>query len=347
MKQYVLTFLSLILVVGCVFVIGCSNTGDKNGTASESETETDVPEVSPKDADGKFTIAILPDTQQEVTVEHAINQKYFAQRNEWLVSVKEERDIRFAVHTGDVVNWGNAEERQYVMASEAMAILDNAGIPVVYSLGNHDTAAVGVGGGAAVPSQTTTLVRDTALFNKYFSTKRYPYLTVKDEGKVDNSYATFEECGVKWLVLSLELWPRVEAIEWAKGVVEDHPDYNVIVSTHCYIHISGGISDSNGGYGATAPTYLFDQLISKYENIKMVFCGHVGQSLYRTDKGVNGNKIVSILGCFHSNEVNPVRLLEVDVKNGKLKGEIHIPINGQRWKHFDFTMTGMKFIGAE
>ena len=136
------------------------------------------------------------DITDKISVEKVIGEaaryRLFAQRCEWLVSKKEALNLSFVLHTGDVVNWGDADESQLVVASDAMAILDNADIPVVYALGNHDTAAVGVGGSAAVPSETITRVRDTAAFNKYFSTTRYPYLNVKDEGIVDNSYALLE-----------------------------------------------------------------------------------------------------------------------------------------------------------
>ncbi len=57
-----------------------------------------------------------------------------------------------------------------------------------------------------------------------------------------------------------------------------HPDENVIVLTHSYLEADGSISQSNGGYGATSPQYLYDNLIKVYPNIKFVLSGHVGIS---------------------------------------------------------------------
>lgn len=340
--------LLLAVTVVCLVMTGCAVPG---GTLTAASTGTTPPAITAPSAtpdsapDGKFTIVIFPDTQQEVIGE-AARYRLFAQRCEWLVSKKEELNLSFVLHTGDVVNWGDADESQLVVASDAMAILDNADIPVVYALGNHDTAAVGVGGSAAVPSETITRVRDTTAFNKYFSTTRYPYLNVKDEGIVDNAYALLEAGGVKWMILTLEIWPRTEVVAWANQVVRSHGDHNVIIITHSYLTDIGDIQTSNGGYGANSPKYLYDNLISRHDNIKMVFCGHTGYSAVRTDIGRGGNKIVSVLGSYHSNNYNPVRLLQIDVKGGILKSQVYTPINGGQWSQYSFTVKDMTFIGA-
>lgn len=80
-----------------------------------------------------------------------------------------------------------------------------------------------------------------------------------------------------WLVLTLELWPRVEAVQWARGVVAAHPRHNVIINTHAYLTADGSIAQ-NSDYGVSSPQYLYDNLVKVYPNIKMVFSGHVGQA---------------------------------------------------------------------
>ena len=82
--------------------------------------------------------------------------------------------------------------------------------------------------------------------------------------------------------------------------------------THAYLEADGSIeSANNGGYGATSPRYLYDNLIKVYPNVKMVLSGHTGAAASRTDVGQNGNKILSFLQTFH-NSTNPVRLVEID-----------------------------------
>ena len=104
---------------------------------------------------------------------------------------------------------------------------------------------------------------------------------------------------------------RARVVAWANGVVAANPTRNVIVNTHSYLAADGTISTSNGGYGATSPRYLFDNLMKLHPNIEMVLSGHVGQAAVRTDTGINGNKVVSFLQAFHST-TNPVRLVEID-----------------------------------
>ena len=294
-------------------------------------------------ADTKFTIAIIPDTQQEVVITHAINGKYFKNRTEWLADNKENLDLRFVIHTGDVVNWGNEDESQFEIAAEAMQVLDNAKIPSALCLGNHDTAAVGVGGSAADPANTRTRLRDTTAFNKYFPVSNYPGINVFEAGKIDNAYQCFEAGGCKWMVLSLELWPRTEVIDWACEVIENHPDYNVMVATHSYLTGDGKIY-AGSDYGHNSPQTMYDNMISQYENVKFVFSGHVGNTKWRLDYGKNDNKVVSFLGCFHSNNLNPVQLLEIDTKAGTASIRTYSPLDDSEWYECSAVAEDLEFI---
>ncbi|MFG6444492.1 metallophosphoesterase [Microbacterium sp. P07] len=285
-----------------------------------------------------FSIAVLPDTQQEVVVTSAITNKHFKQRTQWLADNADDLDMRFVLHTGDVVNWDTPDHDQYEIADEAMKVIDDAGIPSLLTIGNHDTAAVGPGGSAADPTNTRALVRDTTTFNSYFPVSRYPGVQTFEPNKIDNAYRTFEAGGKKWLVLSLELWPRTEAVEWAKTVVESHADYNVIVSTHSYLDGDNGGIYQNSDYGQNSPQYVFDNLVKLYPNIKLVFSGHTGLTGSRVDTGVNGNKIVSILGTIHSSNTNPVQLVEINAAEGTVSSEFYVPITDQAYsveRNFD------------
>ena len=55
----------------------------------------------------------------------------------------------------------------------------------------------------------------------------------------DNNYCFFEAAGMKFMVVSLEFAPRDEALKWAAGAIERHPDHRVIVATHCYMSPTG------------------------------------------------------------------------------------------------------------
>ena len=235
--------------------------------------------------DTLFTFAAMPDTQQEVL---RSNDTRFINRTQWLVKQKSALDLRFATQSGDLVNWDTPEHDQYEVASAGMKPLEAANIPYTIAIGNHDTMATGVGGGARDSKMTRIYQRDTRTFNSYFNASRYTKVGgAFESGKVDNLYSLYEAGGVKWMVMVLELWPRKAAVEWAKDAVADHPDHNVIVVTHDYLDGAGNLEQS-AGYGDTSPQYLWDNLISQYPNIKMTFSGHVGwadrQGLHRQER---------------------------------------------------------------
>jgi hypothetical protein len=291
--------------------------------------------------DAKFSIAVMPDTQLEV---HKLSDTRFRERSQWLVDHRSELDLRFVTHTGDVVDWDTPDHFQTTMASEALRPLEQAGIPYSLSIGNHDTQATGVGGSARDPAHTHEQQRDTSTFNAFFTASRYGAVRGAFEtGKVDNVYSTFTAAGDDWLVLNLELWPRIGVVTWAKQVVATHPNTNVIVATHSYLTSTYGIY-SGHDYGDTSPQYLFDNLVKVYPNIKLVFSGHVGIAGSRTDVGIHGNKIVSYLQTFHSPETNPVRLVEIDTATNSLSTRIYAPRTNDRYPQYVDRESAMSWV---
>ncbi|MFT3970683.1 MAG: metallophosphoesterase [Micropruina sp.] len=288
------------------------------GETPPSDSEPDAPAGNAEE----FTVAVIPDTQQETWTDADTR---FRNRSQWLVDNSAGYNLKFATHIGDVVNWGNVAPAQFTRAKNGLAPL-NGKIPYSLTIGNHDTGAVCAGGSACPGVSASVSVRDTTAFNAAFKASDFADVRgAYEAGKVDNTYSTFTAGGEKWMVLNLELWPRQGAIDWAKRVVASNADHNVIVSTHSYLEADGSIGTSNGGYGATSPKYLFDNLIKVYPNIRVVVSGHVGGGASRVDTGVNGNKILSLLQCYHSRTTNPVRMLKFDVAKGTITNWVYAP----------------------
>ena len=292
-------------------------------------------------SDNTFSIAVIGDTQTEVTSD---SDSRFANRTAWLAANKSALDLRYVVHTGDVVNWGWLDAKQYTRARNAMAKLTAAKLPWSVAVGNHDTRAVGWNnvtgstgyGGAAYANNpecrrrlspaecdTKKLVRKTAEFNASFPAGKLAGLGgTFESGKIDNAWTTFTANGTKWLVLNIEFAPRKTAVEWARKVVASHPKHNVIIDTHYYLTGSGGISTSNAGYGETSGKYIYDKIVSKYRNVKIVLSGHTGAYTSRTDKN-NGNTTVSYLGNDLGGANNPVRILTINASTGKITSTVY------------------------
>nr|WP_315267478.1 cell wall-binding repeat-containing protein [Microbacterium lemovicicum] len=297
------------------------------------------------DGDGHFTIATYPDTQQEVLPGKG---DLFAQRSRWLVSHRSALDLRFVIHTGDVVNWDTSAHEQYQIARDAMQPLNDAGIPYQLSIGNHDTQATGPGGAARDESNTAKLQRDTRTFNAYFQADDYSALAGQFEtGKVDNTYSTFSAEKSKWLVINLELWPRVEVVNWAAKIIAANPTSNVIIQTHSFFDAVGNISGAGQSqtfwqYGNTSPQYMYDKLVAPYGNVKMVTSGHIGTATSKVITTAAGNKVAFVLQAIHSNTDNPVRLSDIDVDAGTIDTQVYAPSDGVTW---DVNiLTGLSFL---
>jgi hypothetical protein len=103
---------------------------DKKKDNNASWDGTNVPE------DYDFCFAWETDTQYYAEEW----QHHFTNINNWIVNNKDERKIKYVIHTGDIVDdvdmtyeWENADA--------AMGILDKAGMPYGVLGGNHDVAA--------------------------------------------------------------------------------------------------------------------------------------------------------------------------------------------------------------
>lgn len=309
----------------------------------------ETPTLDPRDADGKFSLAIIGDTQREV-FPHAYT--LFTERTAWIAAQKDALDIRGVLHMGDVVNWDGspvrnpwivdaAGQQQYIYAAQALKNLRDAGIPTSLAIGNHDSMATG-GGNCTGTSQNGTNcgsarysndgnkglstyvhMRMTNSFNHYLDdAKLIPTWVPFENNKVDNGYWTFEAAGAKWLVITLELWPRTVVTTWFKGIIAANSDKNIIIHSHfifnsaCNVYASADFSEQYS-YGDNSPARIWRELVEPYSNVKVVSSGHVtGYACSKTHTLPNGNKVVSILmDNANGSDFNPTRILEIDVKN--------------------------------
>jgi hypothetical protein len=302
-------------------------------------------------AETSFTLVQVPDTQQEVLND---TNPLLRDRYNWIVNNQQALNVKFIAHTGDLVNWGNVDPAQFTRASQATNILDASGIPYGYAIGNHDTAAVAAGGSAA-PGDTHANLRNTTAYNQTFPVSRFKNVGgTYEAGKVDNMYQTFSAGSVDWLVISLEMWPRQGALDWAKQVVASHPKHNVIISTHANIDNTGA-KPTTGNYGDKNAVVMWDQLFSQYANIKMVLSGHYGDApgaYYSEATGVNGNKVAQIMTAYHSSYQDQLRLLKIDTANGTISSSVYAPTStnaaypsGYITDQFsNFVTTGMNWV---
>ncbi|OJV89723.1 MAG: metallophosphoesterase [Bacteroidia bacterium 44-10] len=268
----------------------------------------------------KFTIPVLPDTQEALTRQRGI----FFSQIEWLTAKADSLKAPMVLHVGDLVNFDNFD--QWELASVGMRILDRANIPYAISLGNHDTGAVGMFSGSAAPGNVNVNLRNTQKFNYFFPVNRFPLQKGRfEKNKSDNAYYTFEAGNLKWIVVAIEFCAREEAAQWMDQVLKEHPDHNAIVLTHYHLTPRGEICPNNAGYGDMKVIDIFEQYIKPNKNVMMVLSGHVCGSAWKIDQGTEGNTIYQILQNFQCKDEGYLRLLEIDTEKGTISAKLYSP----------------------
>ncbi|SAK42953.1 hypothetical protein AWB82_00491 [Caballeronia glebae] len=297
-------------------------------------------------ANPKFSIAIMPDTQMEVGVDGGgKDDKRFAQRTQWLADSRYTLNLQYVLHSGDVTNWGERDTPQLDMASEAIKRLEQVKLPYVLTVGNHDTRAVCAGGSACPGEKAWETVRQLPAFNRYFNA-RFSNGGVAGQfaaGDLSNVYSTFEAGGLKWLVMSLELWPRAEVLTWADGIIKSMPTRNVIIVTHSFLNSGGAIRADNGGYGVSSPATIYEKVIKYNPNVRFVFSGHEGNAA-RLVVPAGGNNAVAYLQAFHSATTNPVRIVEIDTDANTATSFIAAPYTNETWDQYWSLDSNMKYV---
>ena len=242
---------------------------------------------------GEFTVVTLPDTQNY--------SQYYPQiltsQTQWIAANAKTLNIQFVLGLGDIVNNGS-DTTQYANADASYRVLDNAKVPYLAALGNHDY------------KDATPMTRDATVFNSYFGPSRYQgksyYGGNFPAGSNENFYGVFNVDGTSYLVLCLEFIPRDQTLEWASAVISENQDKKIIIVTHAFLtpsglrqgHCDGNSAEFFGLAGDNDADALWNKLISRYPNVTMVLNGHDTGYASRQDLGVNGNLVNQIVSDY-------------------------------------------------
>ena len=230
--------------------------------------------VSPgTQASDDFTIVALPDTQNYSSAN--ANMPHFRAQTNWIVSSKKQLNTVLVAHLGDVVGEPGVEY-QFQRAAEAMGILTSGKVPWTVLPGNHD---MDVPTGEAI------------LYDKYFPLSKFTgwtepgvsfggYYGQNQFGRdaanrlLKNSYVRIDRGSVRLLVLNLEHHAPDGVLDWAKRVIDAHPDRQVLLVTHNMIHVNGDFSNAVPRPGGNTPQEIFEKLVAPKCQIFMVINGH-------------------------------------------------------------------------
>src|SRR5262249_32424331 len=174
-----------------------------------------------------FSIVVLPDTQNEA--------QFFPQvmnsQTKWIVDNAQARNIQMVLGVGDIVNDG-ADNAQQQNADAAIRLLDNAGIPYMLAIGNHDYNGF-----------NPKVSRDATGFNQWFGPARYAgkpfYKGNFPSGSNENFFGELTIGGQTYLFLVLEFRPRSSSLDWAESILSAHPDEEAIIVVHSFLRTTG------------------------------------------------------------------------------------------------------------
>lgn len=239
--------------------------------------------------EGSETLVVFPDTEgyagRRPEVMNAMTR--------WTAEQIDKRKIRAVLHVGDVTNDNMAHE--WKNARKSFDFIEGK-IPYVLAAGNHDYDGT--------PGRLTYM---NDVFKVDTMKKWEGFGGVFEEGKLENHYQFVTLHGQKWLVLSLEMGPRKAVVAWANTILEKHRTIPAIILTHAYLAYNNLRYDHRRGneratpynfYGEGADgEMLWNQLIRRHPNTRMVICGHLSSAYvgYRKDEADYGNMVHQML----------------------------------------------------
>jgi hypothetical protein len=176
-------------------------------------------QVNPPD----FTVVVLPDPQNET--------QYFPQvlnsQTKWIVNNQKALNIQMVLTEGDNINDG-ASTAQLQNLDAAFRLLENAGVPYLLAIGNHDYNGFN-------PKASRNLTG----FNQWFGPGRFAGKTYFKgnfpTGSNANSYAVLPINGQQYLFITLEYRPTSTSLDWAESILAANPDKEVIVVDHSFV----------------------------------------------------------------------------------------------------------------
>ena len=248
------------------------------------------------------TIVLVGDTQRysnDSVFQHVCDMVYA-----WIAKKRNALNIKTALFTGDLVEnnntkiiskaFGDADQNsdgQWEYVDSAFKKLDGK-VPYIISTGNHEY------GFRCFENRQTR-------FNDFFKKGRNPLndsalleMFPNEFGTPTLENACYKvDLGNAWgevIIFAIEFCPRDAVLEWVKQKCEkDFSDKKVFLLLHDYLNMNGERTklpnfprnyvimhnqpDKNGGQT------IWEKLVKKVPNIRMVLCGHTGGTTARID----------------------------------------------------------------
>ncbi|WP_195572595.1 S-layer homology domain-containing protein [Paenibacillus sp. 1001270B_150601_E10] len=231
---------------------------------------------------------------------------------QWIVDNKEKMDIRYVIHTGDIVDDAD-QDYQWINANESMSILDQSGMPYGVLAGNHDVA-----------HQTG----DYQYYWKHYGEDRFSHQPTYGGSYQNNRghYDLVSAGGVDFIVVYMGWNIGDEEIQWIDDVLKQYPDRKAILAFHEYLLVSGN--------RAPIADQIHERVVIPNSNVIAVLSGHYHDAETLIDElddngdGIADRKVYQMLADYQGGERGGngyIRLLQFDTDANKIHVKTYSP----------------------
>jgi len=278
-----------------------------------------------------FTLIALPDTQYYSAEANGANATWFSAQTDWVISEMDARNIKFAMHLGDITDqgaldwqWANATNALYRFENRNTTLLTD-GVPYSVAVGNHDQTPNGNPDGSTALFNTYFGVHPATGINHFVGKGYYGGTQIPDSA--DNNYTLFSGGGLDFIVVSLEYdtTPDPEDMAWADALLKAYPKRRAIIITHHMVNTGIPATFSAMGQG------IYNALKNN-PNLMLMYGGHIHGEGRRSDV-FEGRTVHSLLADYQS-EVGGngwLRLMKFSPKNNRMDVSTYSPTLNQ-WK---------------
>jgi hypothetical protein len=229
-----------------------------------------------------FTVIALPDTQNEA---EKFPQVLNAQ-TKWIADNRDALNIQMVMAEGDNINDGTSTAQMQNLDA-AFRLLDNAGVPYLLGIGNHDYNAF------------DPRSRNLSGFDQWFGPGRYSgkayFRGNFPSGSNANTYGVLTINGKQYLFLTFEFRPRSSSLDWAESILSANPDKEAIIVDHSFVLKNGKREDLCDDQDMPAGNATGQEVWTRLRKYKviLVLSGHFtgGPAARRADLSDTGSLV--------------------------------------------------------
>lgn len=167
---------------------------------------------------------------------------------QWVVDHAEERNIVAFLHTGDMVDNPNSKG-QWDNFTKGMELIAPK-MPIFVTLGNHDYFEYS----------------SWPLWMQQFYFKNIPEDHAYRSGLASYSELAVDDTNLLLLQIAFREAENMTALNWLKGICNEHIDWPAILVVHGYL--------TNDGRLMNMAQHIEKVLVSQCPNIRLILCGH-------------------------------------------------------------------------